>query len=93
LHCHSGDYLADAPTPERLLETVERYEEDLTDAATPHPPLHVVISVGEAIEASPTRDRSAESDPIAMELRKRLETMLAESKTRRRTNRHDPKNP
>ena len=62
LHCYSGDYLADDPTPERLLETVERYEEDLTDAAHPHPPTHAVISVGEAIEASPTRDRNAGND-------------------------------
>ena len=84
LHCYSGDYLADAPTPERLLETVERYEEDLTDLARPHPPLHAVISVGEAIEAAPTRDRSADSDPIANELRQQLEMMLEESKTRRR---------
>jgi 1-acyl-sn-glycerol-3-phosphate acyltransferase len=85
LHCYSGDYLADTPTPERLLETVERYEEDLTDAARPHPPIHAVISVGEAIEAAPTRDRGAESDPVANELRRRLELMLEESKTRRRT--------
>jgi 1-acyl-sn-glycerol-3-phosphate acyltransferase len=84
LHCYSGDYLADAPTPERLLETVERYEEDLTDMARPHPPIHAVISVGEAIEAAPTRDRHAESDPIANELRRQLEQMLEESKTRRR---------
>ncbi len=84
LHCYSGDYLADTPTPERLLEMVERYEEDLTDAARPHPPIHAVISVGEAIEAAPTRDRSADSDPIATELRRQLETMLEESKTRRR---------
>jgi hypothetical protein len=84
LHCYSGDYLADAPTPERLLETVERYEEDLTDRARSHPPLHAVISVGEAIEATPTRDRSADSDPIANELRRQLEMMLEESKTRRR---------
>jgi 1-acyl-sn-glycerol-3-phosphate acyltransferase len=84
LHGYSGDYLADAPTPERLLETVERYEEDLTDTARPHPPIHAVISVGEAIEATPTRDRSAESDPIADELRRQLEIMLEESKTRRR---------
>lgn len=84
LHCYSGDYLADAPTPERLLETVERYEEDLTDVARPHPPLHVVISVGEAIEATATRDRSADSDPMANELRRQLEMMLEESKTRRR---------
>jgi hypothetical protein len=89
LHCYSGDYLADAPTPERLLETVERYQEDLTDMARPHPPLHAVISVGEAIEATPTRDRNAESDPIANELRRQLEVMLEESKTRRRTGHHD----
>jgi hypothetical protein len=85
LHCYSGDYLADAPTPERLLETVERYEEDLTDSARPHPPLHAVISVGNAIEATSTRDRSADGDPIANELRRQLEMMLEESKTRRRT--------
>ena len=85
LHCYSGDYLADAPTPERLLETVERYEEDLTDTAHPHPPMHAVISVGEAIEAQPARDRSAEEDPMANELRRQLEMMLEESKTRRRT--------
>ncbi len=84
LHCYSGDYLAGAPTPERLLETVERYEEDLTDSARPHPPIHAVISVGQAIEATPTRDRSADSDPIANELRRQLEGMLEESKSRRR---------
>ena len=85
LHCYSGDYLADAPSPERLLETVERYEEDLTDAARPHPPLHAVISIGEAIEANATRDRGADGDPVANELRRQLERMLEESKTRRRT--------
>jgi 1-acyl-sn-glycerol-3-phosphate acyltransferase len=84
LHCYSGDYLAGSPTPERLLETVERYEEDLTDRARPHPQLHAVISVGEAIEASPTRERSADTDPIANELRRQLEMMLEESKTHRR---------
>jgi 1-acyl-sn-glycerol-3-phosphate acyltransferase len=84
LHCYSGDYLSDAATPERLLETVERYEEDLTDKARPHPPMHAVITVGEAIEATPARDRSADNDPIAMELRRQLESMLEESKNRRR---------
>ena len=85
LHCYSGDYLAGDPPPERLLETVERYEEDLTDAARPHPPIHAVISVGDAIEATPARDRSADSDPIANELRRQLGVMLEESKNRRRT--------
>jgi 1-acyl-sn-glycerol-3-phosphate acyltransferase len=85
LHCYSGDYLAGAATPERMLEMVERYEEDLTDHARPHRPIRAVISVGKAIEASPTRDRSADSDPIGIEIRQQLETMLEESKTRRRT--------
>lgn len=80
LHCYSGGYLDGEPTPERLLEMVEHYEEDLTDVARPHPPLHVVISVGEAIEATATRDRSADGDPIANELRQQLETMLEASK-------------
>jgi 1-acyl-sn-glycerol-3-phosphate acyltransferase len=84
LHCYSGAYLADAPTTERLLEMVERYEEDLTDIARPHPPIHAVISVGEAIEAAPTRGRTNDGDPIANELRRQLEMMLEESKTRRR---------
>jgi len=84
LHCYSGDYLDDAPTSERLLETVERYEEDLTDIARPHPPIHAVISVGQAIEATPTRDRNADNDPMANELRRQLEKMSEESKTRRR---------
>ena len=41
-------------------------------------------AVGKAIEATPTRDRSADSDPIANELRRQLEMMLEESKSRRR---------
>ncbi|HLH57408.1 MAG TPA: 1-acyl-sn-glycerol-3-phosphate acyltransferase [Verrucomicrobiae bacterium] len=83
LHCYSGDYLANAPTPERLLETVERYEEDLTDRARPHPPIHAVISVGTAIESLPGRNRAAEGDAIPKELQNQLQTMLEESKARR----------
>lgn len=81
LHCYSGDYLADDPTPERLLETIERYEEDLTDTARVHAPIRAVISVGEAIEASPTRDRNADSDPLVEEIRRQLGEMLEESKS------------
>ena len=85
LHCYSPDYLDGEPSPERLLETVERYEEDLTDNVRPHPPLHAVVSIGEAIEAAPSRDRGADHDPIADELRRQLGILLEESKTRRRT--------
>jgi 1-acyl-sn-glycerol-3-phosphate acyltransferase len=84
LHCYSGDYLAGEPSPERLLETLERYEEDLTDTVRAHPPIHAVISVGEPIEVSPARDRSASGDSVAQEIRARLEALLEESKKRRR---------
>lgn len=84
LYCYSGDYIAGNPSQERILETVERYEEDLTDAARPHPPIHAVIVVGEAIEVSAARDRSAEVDPITTEVRARMEALLEESKACRR---------
>ncbi|OAI58065.1 hypothetical protein AYO49_01420 [Verrucomicrobiaceae bacterium SCGC AG-212-N21] len=84
LICYSGDYLPEGHSPERMLETVERYEEDLTDVARPHPPLHVVLSVGEAIEVSPSRDRSSDTDPVTTQLRSQLESMLVESRQYRR---------
>ena len=83
LHCYPGDYI-ESPTPERILETVERYEEDLTDVSRAHPPLHVVLTVGDAIEVSPERDRSQEGDPITRQLRDQMEVMLEETKSHRR---------
>lgn len=73
-------YLADNPTPERLLETVERFEEDLTDVARVHAPVRAVIEVGEAIEVSPERTRSVEGDPLMSAIRDQLEKMLAVSR-------------
>ena len=85
LHCYPGDYI-EQPTPERTLETVERYEEDLTDVARAHPPLRAVITVGEALEVGTTRDRSQTIDPVTAELRQRMDVMLEESKALRRVN-------
>jgi 1-acyl-sn-glycerol-3-phosphate acyltransferase len=73
------DYLSANPTPERLLETVERFEEDLTDVARIHPAIRAVIEVGEAIEVSPERTRSPDGDPLMNSIREQLETMLAAS--------------
>jgi len=83
LHCYTGDY-TENPTPERILETVERYEEDLTDVARPHFPIRAVITVGDAIEVTAARDRSHEVDPITAEIRKRMEELLESSKARRK---------
>ena len=82
LWCYPGDYIAQ-PTPERILETVERYEEDLTDVARAHPPIRAVITVGDAIAVEASRDRSKAVDPVTVELRERMEVMLEQSKAER----------
>src|SRR5206468_8676966 len=76
LACYPVGYLDGEPTVERILETVERYEEDLTDMATVHRPLKVQIEIGPAIEVSAVRPRGG-PDPLMGELRTRLEDMLA----------------
>ena len=83
LHCYPGDYI-DHPTPERILETVERYDEDLTDAVRPHFPIRAVITVGDAIEVGPERDRSHEVDPITIEIRQRMEELQESTKALRK---------
>lgn len=80
LFLYPPEYFGDHPTPEQMLETVERYEEDLTDHVRVHRPIHVVIEVCDAIEVSPARDRGAETDPLMVQVRQVLETKLAQSK-------------
>jgi 1-acyl-sn-glycerol-3-phosphate acyltransferase len=83
LFFYHADYFDTPPTPEQLLETVERFEEDLTDTVRVHRPIHAVVEVGEAIEVSPARERGAESDPVMAAVRSGLETMLTRLKKQR----------
>ncbi len=76
--CYIPDYLTTRPSVTRLLETVERYEEDLTDAVRVHGSLKVILQVDEAIEVSPQRDRSAPVDPLMVRIEERLQGMLDE---------------
>ena len=59
ISCYPPDYLVERPSVSRILETVERFEEDLTDKAKPLGHLKAVIEVGEAIEVTTQRDRRA----------------------------------
>jgi 1-acyl-sn-glycerol-3-phosphate acyltransferase len=55
LNAHSLAYLTTRPTPERLIETLQRIEETLTDAEeTPVVPLGVCVRVGPAIDLRST---------------------------------------
>ena len=77
------NYFNPEPTVEKLLETVERFEEDLTDVARVHRPIHAAIEVGEAIEVPPGRDRGKQGDSIMGQVRQQLETMLETLRARR----------
>ena len=63
---------------ERIIETVERFEEDLTDYARPHGPMRAIVQVGEAIEISPVREKGPAGDPLMNRIRERIEAMLAD---------------
>jgi len=71
------DYLGDNPTPERLIETVERYEEAFGNPKpTVHRPMHLSLTVGPAIPVDPTRDKRAPADPMMAELAASLRRLL-----------------
>lgn len=69
-------YLRRPTTVTRILETVESFEEDLTDRARVHRGLHAVIEIGEAILVSPDKPPRDQEDPIMAALRTQLESML-----------------
>ncbi len=77
------DYIRSNPAPERMLETVERFEEDLTDACRLHPPIVATVQVGDAIPVGITRERGAPDDPLMVAVETSLRSMLAELATSR----------
>ncbi len=80
IHFYPPDYFSAPPTKEQMLETVERFEEDLTDIARIHRPLHALVEIGDAIEVSPVRERGQENDPVMTTLRSELEKMLVKNR-------------
>jgi len=70
------EYLVAPTTDTRILETVERLEEDITDRAGVHGPLEVIIEVDEAIEVPIDRPPRGEEDPLMRRLRERMQSML-----------------
>jgi hypothetical protein len=73
------DYiLREKNLPERIVETVERLQEDFTDQTRVHQPFHAVIQVGEAIPVGTERVRDELGDPVMAEVRRQLQTMINE---------------
>jgi 1-acyl-sn-glycerol-3-phosphate acyltransferase len=73
LSLYPAGYLEGHPSTERVLETVERLEEDLTDVATVHRPLAVSVTVGEPLVVVADGPRPA---ALTNDVRNRIETLL-----------------
>jgi 1-acyl-sn-glycerol-3-phosphate acyltransferase len=71
------DYVAPGSPPEHLLETVERFEEDLTDTARIHRPMTAVIEIGPALEVPPVRERGGSGDPLMQKVEEQMRDLLA----------------
>ncbi|MBU6400297.1 MAG: 1-acyl-sn-glycerol-3-phosphate acyltransferase [Verrucomicrobia bacterium] len=69
-------YLSENSPAQRFLETLERFEEDLTDRVGKHGPISANVTVGDAIEVSPARDSHADPDPLLPEIKRQLEDLM-----------------
>jgi hypothetical protein len=78
LSLYPAGYLAGNPSVERVLETVERLEEDMTDRATVHRPLAVTIRVGDPLPIRGDEDASE----VMRDVRDRIEALLDQSPPR-----------
>ncbi|MFN9197261.1 MAG: 1-acyl-sn-glycerol-3-phosphate acyltransferase [Planctomycetaceae bacterium] len=76
LSLYPADSIQSNPTPERLIETVQRFEEDLTDTCEVHAPWQVTVRVGQPIPVSTTRDRTPGDDPLLAEISRQLQQLL-----------------
>ena len=79
LGLYPAQYVATRPTADRILETVERFHEQLSGEETYHGPMRVMIRVGEPIEVSTKRDRGADSDPLLGRIAASINEMLLQS--------------
>ena len=73
---YPADYVTQDSSAERFLETVEKFEEDLTDTTRVHGPWKAVLQVGDAIEVSPDRHKRIPEDPLMVELKNSMTSML-----------------
>lgn len=70
------DYIRSSPTAERMLETVEKFEEDLTDHCRVYRPMSVTVQVGEPIVVATKRVRGQGEDPLMSQLESEMHRML-----------------
>lgn len=78
IDCYPENYVLDKPYNGRILETVEKFEEDFTDVARIHGQLKAIVNVGEAMEVPTKRDRSPDGATMMSRVRSEIQSMLDE---------------
>jgi 1-acyl-sn-glycerol-3-phosphate acyltransferase len=76
LSSYPPEYLTTRPSVDRVLETIEKFEEDLTDQARIHGHMKVILQIGPAIEVTAERDRKAPIDPLMLQIQQSLQGMM-----------------
>jgi 1-acyl-sn-glycerol-3-phosphate acyltransferase len=76
LHRYPPDYLKGNPPPERLIETAERYLEDICDKVSPLGALRTTVTFGPAIEVNPQRSSRQGPDSLLTQLERSIAGML-----------------
>jgi 1-acyl-sn-glycerol-3-phosphate acyltransferase len=76
LYHYPPNYVGDGLSKARMVETVERFEEDLTGRVTVHGPVEAKVIVGDAIEVPTGRESRGEGDPLMSAIENQLRTML-----------------
>lgn len=80
IHCYAPDYLKENPSAERILETVERFEEDLTDLCRIYRPRVVNVIVGDAIVVAPSNKGVDKKESLTDTLSQCLTNMISKDK-------------
>ncbi len=70
------DYVHEGCSAERILETIERFEEDLTDNIRVHGHIRATITVGTAIDVPAGRESRGTVDPMLQQIDSQLRQIL-----------------
>jgi hypothetical protein len=79
LNAHSVSYLREDPSPERLVETLQRIEETMSDVVeTPVAPMAVTVQLGTPIDvrALPVDRKGERGDPFVAGLRDSIQQLI-----------------
>lgn len=76
LYHYPPNYVTEDASKGRIIETVERFEEDLTGKVSVHGPVQAKVMVGDAIEVGTGREARGEADPVMGGIENQLRAML-----------------